>query len=195
MPALNATAVRKLLYPVLIVALLVGCFALMTVGTGGWGLLAFVFLLLVPGRIQGLAFRDFFRGRHLFAEGKFAEAIPCFERFLARIRRRPALKHLIWLQWTVYTADIEAMALNNLGGAHIQTGDLDAAERFLTEALRVDPRYGMAYYNLYVIAATRGDEAEAERLLAEAHRLGYTGGPVDGVIQRTMAGLARLEGR
>ncbi|HEU4882160.1 MAG TPA: hypothetical protein VFT45_07945 [Longimicrobium sp.] len=195
MQRFNATFIRKLLYPVGILALLVGCFALMTVGSGGWGLLALLFLVLVPGRIQGAAFRDFFRGRRLFAEGKFEESIPHFERFLARVRRRPALRHLIWLQWTVYTADIEAMTLNNLGAARMQTGDMDAAERDLNEALRVDPRYGVAVYNLHVIATTRGDEALAERLLADAHRLGYTGGQVDEVIQRAMAGLARLEGR
>lgn len=105
------------------------------------------------------------------------------------------LKHLVWLQWTVYTANIEAMTLNNLGAAHMQTGDMDAAERYLNEALRVDPRYGVACYNLSVIAAARGDEAGAERLLADAHRLGYTGGRVDEALQRAAAGLARLEGR
>lgn len=193
MPRFNGTAVRKFIYPVVFVALLVGCFALMTVGSGGWGLLAFVVLLLGPGRIQGAPFGDFFRGRRLFAEGKFEESIPCFERFLARIRRRPALKHLVWLQWTVYSTDIEAMTLNNLGGAHMQAGDMDAAERFLVEALRVDPRYGVPYYNLSMIAAARDDREEAERLQAEARRLGMAGGRVDALFQYVASGQARRD--
>lgn len=194
MPGFHPTTARKLAYPLLIVAVVAGCVALMTVGSGGWGLLALALVLLVPGRIQGVAFRGFFRGRRLFSHGKFAESIPHFERFLERIRRRPALKHLIWLQWTVYTTDIEVMTLNNLGGAHAQTGDLDAAERYLREALRMDPRYAMACYNLSVIATARGDAAEAERMLAEARSRGFTGGLVDQVLQRAGSGLACVEG-
>lgn len=195
MPGLNRTARLKLAYPVALGVALTGSVALMTVGSGAWGLLAAGVLLLAPGRIQGAAFRDFFRGRRLFNEGRFEECIPCFERFLARIRRRPALKRLVWLQWTVYSTDIEAMTLNNLGGAYVQLGDADTGERYLHEALRVDPVYPMPYYNLHLIALARGDEAEAERLLAEAHRLGFTGGRVDQAIHQAGSALARMEGR
>lgn len=195
MPRLNRTTALKMGYPVLLGAGLAGSVALMTVGTGGWGLLTAAALLLVPGRIQGAAYRDFFRGRRLFAQGRFAESIPCFERFLDRVRRRPALRHLVWLQWTAYSTSIEAMTLNNLGGAHIHTGDAEAGERYLREALRVDPDYPMPYYNLYVIATARGEHDEAERLLAEAHRLGFTGGRVDQALQTAGTVLARLECR
>ncbi|HEX2209332.1 MAG TPA: hypothetical protein VHG93_16765 [Longimicrobium sp.] len=192
---MSRTTRLKLAYPLAMGAGLAGSVALMTVGSGGWGLLAAGILLLVPGRIQGAAYRDFFRGRRLFAEGRAAESIPYFERFLERIRRRPALKHLVWLQWAAYTTDIEAMTLNNLGGAHIHLGDTEAAKGFLNEALRVDPRYPMPYYNLYLIATARGDDAEAERMLAGAHRLGFTGGRVDQALQHAGTALARLEGR
>ena len=191
---MSRATLLKLVYPVLAVLLLAGSIALMTVGDGGWGLLAFFFLLLVPGRVQGAVYRDLHRGRSLYGEGKFAEAIPCFERFLARIRRRPALKLLVWLRWTAYTASVEAMALNNLGSAAIGLGDLEAAEEWLRQALRVDPRYPMPYYNLAVVAQARGDDAETERLLGEASRLGFTGGRFDQALQQAAQRLAHAEG-
>jgi hypothetical protein len=53
----------------------------------------------------------------------------------------------------------------------------------------------VAYYNLALIAAARDEDEEAERLLGEAQRLGYTGGNVDQLIGRAGNALARLEGR
>lgn len=87
------------------------------------------------------------------------------------------------------------MTLNNLGGAHLQLGDLDAGERYLREALRMDARYSMALYNLGAVAAMRGEQAEAERLLAEAARLGFSTGRIDALLQSSAEGLARVEGR
>lgn len=193
MPRFNRTTALKLAWPVTFGVAVAGSVALMTVGTGGWGLLAAGVLLVLPGRVQNAVYRDFLRGRRLFAEEKFDEAIPCFERFLDRIRRRPALRHLVWLRWAAYSTSMEAMTLNNLGGARLGLGDLDAAENDLREALRVDPRYPMPYYNLHVIATARGDQEEAERLLAEAHRLGMTGGRVDLAIQHIVSGQARKD--
>lgn len=192
---MSRTALLKLAYPVVLALLLAGCIALMTVGDGGWGLLAVALVLLVPGRVQGAVYRDFFRGRRLLAEGRFAESVACSERFLEKIRRRPGIRHLVWLQWTVYTPSMEAMTLNNLGAAHFNLGNADQAERYLAEALRVDPRYAMPHYNLALIAAVSGDHAEAERRLAEARRLGLTGGRVDQAIQHAGSGLACVEGR
>ncbi|HEX8317522.1 tetratricopeptide repeat protein [Longimicrobium sp.] len=152
-------------------------------------------LTILPGRLQGVFYRDFFRGRRLLAAGKPEEAIPEFERFLETIRDRPGLKKLVWLQWAVYSPDVEVMTLNNLGTAQYHLGELDVAEGYLREALRLDPVYPIAYYNLALIAAERDDDAKAERLLGEAHRLGYTRGSLDQVLGRAGNALARLEGR
>lgn len=146
-------------------ALLVGSFALMTVGDGRWGLLLFL-LLLAAVPVRFAAHRDFLVGRQLLQEGKPEEAIASFEAFLEKIRRRRALRGLI------FTSGIEAMTLNNLGSAAMMLGDLERSEAWLREALRVDPRSAVAHYNLSLLAAHRGDQAEADRLLAEARRLG-----------------------
>jgi tetratricopeptide (TPR) repeat protein len=192
---MTSTHWRKLAYVPLVLAA-IGAGVLLSVAVGGWqGLLVAVLLMLLPGRIQGFVYRDFFRGRRLFSQGQYADAVPHFERFLDSVRARPWIKHLLWLQFAAYTTDIEAMTLNNLGGAHIQLGDLDAGERYLREALAIDARYAMALYNLSRVAALRGDEADAERLLAEAARLGFSGSGLDALLQASGERLAHLEGR
>jgi len=163
--------------------------------SGPLGFFLAALLTILPGRLQGVFYRDFFRGRRLLAAGHPEEAIPDFERFLETIRARPALKKLVWLQWAVYSPDMEVMTLNNLGASHYHIGEMDVAEGYLRDALRLDPVYPVAYYNLALIAAARDDDAEAERLLGEAHRLGYTRGSVDQVLERAGNALARLEGR
>jgi tetratricopeptide (TPR) repeat protein len=191
---MSRTRRLKLAYATLSV-LVVGGVAALGLTVGAWpALIAFVLLMLLPGRVQGYFYRDFFRGRRLFAQGRFADAIPHFERFLADVRARPWLKRLLWLQLGIYTTDVEVMTLNNLGGAHVQLGELDAGERYLEEALRMDPRYAMAFYNLSMIAALRGDTAGAERLAGEAERLGFTGGGVDRILAWAGERLVQVEG-
>lgn len=170
--------------------------ALVGVAVGGLrGIAAALVLLLLPGRVQGYFYRDFFRGRRLLEEGRLLECIPHFERFIAAVRARPWLKRLLWLQFAVYTTDIEAMALNNLGSAYVELGDPESAERYLDQALRIDGRYPVALYNLSLVAALRGDRATAERLIKEAADLGYSRGGIDALLQRAGAQLARIEGR
>lgn len=168
---MNRTRVLTIAYPVAGAALLAGSFALMTVGDGRWGLLMFV-LLLAAIPVQYAACRDYIRGRRLLMQGEAQQAIPLFEAFLQKVRRRPALRHLVWLGGSVSTPSIEALTLNHLGSAAMVLGDMERSEGWLREALQADPRYAVAFYNLSLLAAHRGDQEEAERLMAEAHRLG-----------------------
>lgn len=162
---MNRTRVRSLVFFVVGAALVVGSFALMTVGDGRWGLLLFLLLLaMVP--VYQAAHRDFLTGRLLLQAGEPEEAITRFEAFLAKLRRRRVLRAL------VFSPGIEAMTLNNLGSAAMMLGDLDRSEAWLREALRTDPQSAVACYNLSLLAAHRGDQAEADRLLTEARRLG-----------------------
>lgn len=169
---MNRTRILKIANPLFYAALLTGCIVLMTVGDGGWGLLAFVLLLAVIP-VQYAACRDFITGRRLLLQGNAAEAVPHLEAFLEKVRGTPALRHLVWLMWPVHTTSLVAMALNNLGAAAMRLGDLDGSEVRLREALRADPRYSVPYVNLSLLAAHRGDEAEAERLRAKALWLGF----------------------
>jgi tetratricopeptide (TPR) repeat protein len=173
---------------------LIYLFALVALGLAGWGVLyAFdysiwvlagtVLVLLIPGRVVGAVFRDLLRGRRFLQQGQAEESIRHTERFLAMIRAKPRRKPLIWLTGTIYTADVEAMALNNLGAAQLNLGRLDEAAARFNQALRVDPEYPMPFFNLAIISAARGEDEEAGRSFQEAVARGYTRSTLDRVIQ------------
>jgi tetratricopeptide (TPR) repeat protein len=159
---------------------------------GAWVLT--VLVLLLPGRIAGHYFRDLFTGRRLMDARRFAEAISHFERFLERLQARPRLKRLIWLSAGIYTHDVEAMALNNIGAARLELGQLDQVESPLRRALAVDPDYPLPYVNLARLAVLRGDVDAALAASTAAKRLGYDGSRIDALIHRASGALAALEG-
>lgn len=151
-------------------------------------------LLLLPSRIQSHRWRDFYRGRRLLGRGEWDAAAAHFERFLGQVRRDPARKRLISMQWGAYTLDIEAMALNNLGVAQLGAGRHVEARKAFREALAVDAKYAVPYFNLARIAAELGELPEARRLLAEAERLGYDEHDSRSLMQRLAGAFARVEG-
>lgn len=160
-----------------------------------WAVPTMVAALLIPGRVQGIAFRDLFRGRHALDMGDAATAVAHLECFLVRVRARPSLKPLLWLSWSVWTVDPEAMALNNLGVARMAMGALEQAERDLTDAQTLDPLYPMPEFNLAVLASLRNDRATAELHAARARSLGYAGGTIDQAVSLGQRLLAGGEGR
>jgi tetratricopeptide (TPR) repeat protein len=186
----------KIGYVVALVAL--GILSIAVIGGLGGSvgaILAVGVVLLVPGRLQGVFYRDLFRGRRLLDTGHAAEAIPHLERFLQTVRAEPWRKRLLWLSWSVYTPNVEAMALNNLGAARMRLGQMREAETAFQEALTLDPFYPVPQLNIAMIHEMRGDRATAERAVAEATRLGYTGGTIDTVVHAAQSLLAQIEGR
>ncbi len=149
---------------------------------------------LTPGRVQGLAYRELFRGRRLLDAEEPARAIEHLERFLADIRSRPWTKGLLWLSWSVYTVDAEAMAWNNLGAALTRLGRWPEATGALEAALYLDPEYPLPHFNLGLLAALEGRPAEVERRLRAAATLGYARSTTDGLVAEAQALLARVEG-
>lgn len=177
------TAKYKLRYMATFAALLAT--ALVGMALAGWTMPAVVIVslvLLIPGRLQGHFYRDLFTGRRALEAGDLDASRTHTERFLTTIREKPGLKSLIWLGGVVYTADPEAMALNNLGAAHMEAGRLDAAESGFRGALDVDPLYPIPLSNLAVLSEVKGDRTAAERYLREAEEQGYTGSNLDRVM-------------
>ncbi len=161
----------------------------------GYVVLVTALVLFVPGRIQGRYYRDLHHGRKALEVGDCAASVRYTTAFLDAIRTRPALKKLLWLSGAIYTPDAEAMALNNIGSAHLPCGRFDEAEAAFASALHVDPLYPLPFFNLAILSQVRGDEVESARLLGEAQRLGYTRGSLDQVIHRAQAILSHVEGR
>lgn len=183
--------IRKLLYLPLLLAL---CAAAVLWLHGRPAAMLGVALLLLPGRVQGHYYREFFRGRRLLEERAFEASLPHTLRFLEEIREHPGRKRLIWLGWAAWSADIEAMAHNNAGAALLELGHWDSATEHLERALELDPSYAVPFYNLAVLAAVRGNPAEAQRCAAEAARLGFRRDLLDEVLLGGGALLARVEG-
>lgn len=151
--------------------------------------------LLVPGRVQGVLLRDLFRGRRQLEQGDAEASIASTTRFLGQLDRRPWLRHAVWLAWSTYTHQLRAMALNNLGTAHLRSGRVDEAERWFDQALALDPLYPLPWFNRAIIAQVREDPDRASAAFAEARRLGFTGGSLDQLTQKAGDLLANIEGR
>lgn len=164
-------------------------------GGGPAVFIAIALLLFIPGRIQGYYYREFFRGRKLLAARKPDEAKAHFLRFQQQIQENPWQRKLVWLAWTVYTPDVEAMTYNNLAACALESGDWPAAETAARKALELDPQYPIPHVNLAIIRHLHGDPMAAEASMQTARDLGYSGGSIDQLVQSGMALLANVEGR
>ena len=71
-------------------------------------------------------------------------------------------------QHVLASAPDSTVAMNNLGFIRLNAGELDAAEKFVTEALALKPDYPDALVNLATIEAKRGRYDEAETALRHA---------------------------
>jgi tetratricopeptide (TPR) repeat protein len=158
-------------------------------------LITMALVLLIPGRLPALFWREFFRGQQQMQVGNLERAADSFEAFLAKVRARPWLKKLMYFKWGIHTWDIEAMTLNNLGTIFVERGDPARAAGWFEAALAVDPCYGLPYTNLAVVRYAEGDEEEAARLLERAHALGnrhltHEAAKGRAALLRSMAGQA-----
>lgn len=152
-------------------------------------------VFLVPGRLQGWLWRDFFRGRRLLSLGRPEEAIVLFERFLETLKLHPGRRRAIWLAGSAYTRDVEAMTWNNLGVARMLLERYDEAEANFHEALRLDGLYPLPHAGLADVAMRRDRAEEARRHGEQAVALGYRGGRMDRLLQSLGSGYARALGR
>jgi len=152
-----------------------------------------VLILLIPGRVQGLLLRDLFRGRRDLDRNDAESALTHFNSFLSTIKAQPWRKPALWLSWSLYTPNLEAMTRNNIGSAQLTLGDLASAEEAWNAALVLDPLYPLPHANLALVAATRDDKVATRRHLDAARALGYKGAGFDRFVHKTQSILAMVE--
>jgi tetratricopeptide (TPR) repeat protein len=87
-----------------------------------------------------------FLGNALFYQNKFSDAIPEYERALARNEKAKDLSQTE-----------ERLLIDNLGMAYGLSGHLDKCKKFYEDAIKKDPSYPDYYYNLACIVAEQGD--------------------------------------
>ena len=193
---MNRTLRYKILFIASIILLLtVAGFCIVYFQLSPGGILLLALLFLIPGRVAGFFWRDFYRGRRLASMGAWEDAIEYFERFLADVKKRPWIKHMIWFAWGTYTRDIEVMTQNNLGAMKLNLGRLDDAEPHFQAASELDPEAPLPRYNLAMLEQMRGNTEKAKLLLREAQRLGFSNTGYDKLIQSAGEALANIEGR
>ncbi len=158
-----------------------------------WVVVTIILVLLLPGRIQGFLFRDLFRGRRDMDSNNPESALEHFNSFLITIRAQPWRKPALWLSWSIYTPNVEAMTQNNIGAAQLNLGNLSAAEAALNTALVLDPQYPLPHANLALVAALRSDSSAIERHLDAARKGGYKGAGLDRFVSRSQSLLAAVE--
>jgi tetratricopeptide (TPR) repeat protein len=102
----------------------------------------------VPKHVQSLELH-FYLGNLYFQEGRFAEAVQCFEQALGR---QPGNRDLI--------ANL-VLALQNLGVLHQQQNDYALASQYFRKALENDPINAETLFMLAHARQLQGDEAAA----------------------------------
>lgn len=131
-----------------------------------------------------------FRARLLVQVGRGAEAIVVLDsipqsddraqeadRLLALALARSAAGQIAASERDLVAAEKlgadKAVVQGALGMLRLEEGTLDAAEQELRKALMQDPRLSGAVFNLGLVAARRGNIAEAAALVRQAWHLGY----------------------
>jgi hypothetical protein len=138
-------------------------------------------------------FRELFRGRRELDRNNPEVALGHFSSFLNTINAQPWRKAALWLSWSIYTPNVEAMTQNNIGAAQLNLGNLTPAEAALNAALALDPQYPLPHANLALLAALRADSNAVEHHLEAARRLGYRGAGLDRFVSRSQSILAAVE--
>ncbi|MEX2151545.1 MAG: tetratricopeptide repeat protein [Steroidobacteraceae bacterium] len=158
-------------------------------------LLVIAGILLIPGRVSGFIWRDFYRSRRLHDLGQYEASLKSSQRFVNHLAERPHLRRYWWLAWAVYSRDPLAMALNNIGSTQLELGMLEEAEASFREALKCDPEYPIPHFNLAVLCMVRNDRLKAEEHANNAVELGYYRNAADRMLHAASRLLARIEGR
>ena len=153
-------------------------------------------VLLVPGRILGWLWRDLLTGLRLLNAERFPESKQASERFLAMLRQRPWVRHAIWLGTSSYSRNPEVLALNNLGAAEVNLGEFDLAKRHLEQAIALDKKCPLPYFNMGALMGATDQPAEAERWFAYARDLGYAPGSVsDSIVKAAQSRFSWTDSR
>jgi tetratricopeptide (TPR) repeat protein len=148
---------------------------------------------LLPGRIVGYYWRDLIRGRRYLNQRDYSLSIAHSKTFLAQLRHKPWIKHLIWIAPSLWTISVQAMAYNNLGAALLESGDLSQAQSAFLKALDCDRQYPMPQYNLAVIATLQQNLVSAREHFELSKRLGFAHNTFDRFLDTVKTLYARFE--
>ncbi len=129
-------------------------------------------LAILPGRVVSFFWKDFFRGKRLMGYGEWNGATQCFERFLLKIEKSPALKWLMFFSYGLYSFKVEAVALTYAAVCHLHLKEYESAALKLEKALTIDTQYMPAFRSSAMLALLRGSVSQARVYYEKALRHG-----------------------
>jgi tetratricopeptide (TPR) repeat protein len=154
---------------------------------------AMLFLtLLLSGTVQAFFWAELLAGLHELHRRNFSASKAHSEQFLAELRDRPWLARLIWLGTSSYSVSAEAMALNNLGTAELELGEVDAARNHFNEAIAADLKCPLPYRNMGLLVLREGSTDGAGPWFEKAVALGLRGDWSDRAVQASQRNNAEL---
>lgn len=157
-------------------------------------LVALAVAVLFRRRVLAFYWRDYVAGVQLLERKDYAASKIHSERFIAKVRKAPWLKNLIWLGASGYSTDPEVMALNHLGVAEIGLGAFEAAQQHIEEAIALDPAYPRPLRSMAVLRLRAGTSAEAISWVEKAAALGLRDDWGDRMMQATQPRFAFTDG-
>jgi len=177
--------------------LLIGLFGLVIVAyiyfrPPFWVGFLFLGFWLVASWFVRTRYAVFFKGLNLLNRQQFEAAEVEFLTFLEQLKKSPSVKNQarFWY-YGAFTADIEAMTMNNLGVIKMAQEQPGSASAYLQRALQIDQRYAKPHYNLAVMAGVAGDEDLARQHFQKALDLGYGGDTFDQFLQKIVVEYAK----
>lgn len=191
---MSRAAKYYLLCAVILVAVLIGAnWFLARYPDGHTWLILVGLLFLLPGRVSAFWLKDFYRCRRFYDLERYAEAIDSGNRFLKTLESEPWRGKLIYLTWSLYTWNAEAMTRNNLGASFMMSGKFDKARQELAAAIALDSGYALPFANLAALEAAVGNHAESERLARIAEKNGYSGTKAEKLAEKVSAVYAKIQ--
>ncbi len=194
---MNKTRISKLLYVIIIASIILLIFYIFNKLIIPYNLLflvAICLLLLVPGRIHAIFYKDFYTAKKLFASNSYEKSYELFKSFSEQLQQKPWLKKLIWLSWGMYTKNIEAITVNNMGIAKLYIRELKTARDYFERAIELDSSYPIPYYNLAKLLIIDGNLEEAEEHFKKAQKLGFKNTSFDMLIKQVQELYANILG-
>ncbi|UTC61326.1 hypothetical protein E4O05_07010 [Treponema sp. OMZ 787] len=151
--------------------------------------------LLIPGRVNQYFYQDFYIGRKYLDKDDLDKALYYFLKFEHCIEEKPWKKNILWMTWSfsIYTIDILAMVKNNISTVYIRKEQYEEAEKYINDALNIDGKYPLPYFNLSIINMVNGKKEECMNNIEKSRKLGMNNSKVDKFIRNMQSMYADIQ--
>lgn len=102
-------------------------------------------------------------------------------------------KIIFWMTWSIYTIDVLAMVKNNISTVYIRKEQYEEAEKYINDALHIDDKYPLPYFNLFIINMVNGKKEECMNNIEKSRKLGMNNSKIDKFIKNMQSVYADIQ--